>query len=285
MSHILNTHDYNYWLVDLKSKIKQSQIKAALAVNSQLIMLYWEMGRQIVEKQENAKWGSGFINQLSKDLRAEFPDMGGFSVSNIKYCKQFYSYYRLFSIGQQPVGQLKISESEKGQQPVGQLKMEKKLKPKQLVSQSEFSPNQVLILEQLVPELLNKLVVIPWGHHVTILQKIKNQQEALFYIQQTIENNWSRSVLQMQIETNLYGRQGKAISNFKNTLPESDSDLAIALLKDPYNFEFLSLGRQLKERDLEQKLIENISRFLLELGKGLCLYGQAICGKCGRPGI
>ena len=122
-------------------------------------------------------------------------------------------------------------------------------------------------MEKLVP-------IIPWGHHIFILKKIKNTHEAYFYIQQTIENNWSRAVLEMQIESNLYSRQAKAITNFKNTLPEIDSDLANALLKDPYNFDFLSLGKQVKERELEQKLVENISRFLLELGKGFAYMGR-----------
>ena len=140
MSTLLKNNDYKKWLVELKAAIKQQQIKAALAVNSQLIMLYWDMGRQIVDKQEHAKWGTGFINQLSKDLKAEFPDMGGFSVSNLKYCKQFYLYYKVFLIGQQAVGQLKISGIKKSQQAVGFLGKGRYLKAKQPVLQLKKVP-------------------------------------------------------------------------------------------------------------------------------------------------
>ena len=235
MNEILKGNEYKKWLVELKTTIKQQQVKAAITVNSQLILLYWDMGRQIVEKQENAKWGSAFIDQLSKDLKAEFPDMGGFSVSNLKYCKQFYLYYRLFLISQQPVGQLKISDLEKSQQPVGflskgknsinqqpvaKLKKTPLKKAKQVVSQNTEQEAAIIIQGQPVREMQANIFNIPWGHHIFIIQKIKNQKEAIFYINQTIENNWSRTVLQMQIESNLYSRQGRAINNFKNTLPE-----------------------------------------------------------------
>lgn len=228
MSELLTNKDYKNWLFELKSTIQQRQIKAALAVNSQLIQLYWDLGRQIVEKQETAKWGSGFIDQLSKDLKEEFPEMGGFSAYNLRVCKNFYSFYS-----------------------------------------QEF-----IKAEQPVPKILSILFQAPWGHHLLILKKIKNQPEAIFYVKETIENNWSRAVLEMQIETNLYGRQGKAITNFKNTLPEIDSDLANALLKDPYNFDFLNLTKAVKERDLETQLVANITQFLLELGKGFAYLGR-----------
>lgn len=238
MSELLQNNEYRNWLTILKSQIKHSQIKAALAVNSQLIQLYWELGKGIVEKQENAAWGSGFIEQLSKDLKSEFPDISGFSAKNLRYCKSFFEYYNSSPIWQQVVAKLQSTENQNTNDPY------------------------------------NPLSQIPWGHHILIIQKIKDVNEAYFYIKQTIENNWSRAVLEMQIESNLYERQGKAISNFKNTLPDIESDLANALLKDPYNFDFLTFGKQIKERDLEQKLIENISHFLLELGKGFAYMGR-----------
>ena len=229
MSEDIQSVDYKKWLIELKSTIKQRQIKAAVAVNSQLIQLYWELGKQIVEKQEQAQWGSGFVDQLSKDLKAEFPDMGGFSKRNLELLRQWVLFYNAyFAIAKQVVSQLQ--------------------------NDTFFS--------------------LPWGHHVMIIQKIKSQPEALFYINQTIENNWSRAVLEYQIETNLYQRQGKAITNFKTTLPEIDSDLANALLKDSYNFEFLTLSGKVKELELEQKLIDNIANFLLELGKGFAYLGR-----------
>lgn len=237
--------DYKNWLIELKANIKRSQIKAALAVNSELIQLYWDLGKQIVEKQKHAQWGSGFIDQLSKDLKDEFPEMGGFSAKNLRYCRAFYEYYSNSPIWQQVVAKLEYTDNQ------------------------EFTQSQ-----QLVGELENQLFNIPWGHHIMIFQKIKNVSEAIFYINQTIENNWSRAVLEMQIETNLYARQGKAITNFKTTLPEIDSDLAQALLKDTYNFEFISFSGKVKELELEQKLIDNITKFLLELGKGFAYMGR-----------
>lgn len=214
--------------------------------------MYWDLGRQIVEKQEKAKWGTGFIDQLSKDLKKEFPEMGGFSADNLRYCKVFYSFYssRLIS-----------------EQVVRKLKNDKKAKTKRQQAVTKMDKTDAAFWEQLVPK-------IPWGHHILILKKVKTIQQAEFYITQTIQNNWSRAVLEMQIESNLFGRQGKAINNFKTTLPAIDSDLANALLKDPYNFDFLNLTAQVKEQELEQKLVENITRFLLELGKGFAYMGR-----------
>lgn len=237
--------EYKNWLVELKKNIRQVQIKASLAVNRHVLQFYWELGRDIVDRQENAKWGSSFIDQLSKDLKLEFPEMSGFSFSNLKYCRQFYLFYGESVIRQQVVGELQDVDNQLNEN------------AKQVTSQLE-----------------NTLFGIPWGHHIMIFQKIKNVQEALFYVQQTIENNWSRAVLEMQIETNLYARQGKAITNFKTTLPEIDSDLAQALLKDTYNFEFISFSGKVKELELEQKLIDNITKFLLELGKGFAYMGR-----------
>lgn len=271
MAAILND-DYKNWLKELKSTIQQSQIKAALAVNSQLILLYWDMGRQIEEKQENAKWGSGLINQLSKDLKASFPEMGGFSASNLRYFKLFYSFYKNASICAQLVRKLETNENQADiiwEQAVPISESGETIKPGSQIQSKEV-------------QISNELFKIPWGHHILILKKIKELNEAIFYIRKTIENNWSRSVLEYQIETNLYTRQGKAITNFKNSLPAINSDLAIALLKSPYNFEFITLSEQVKEKDLEQKLIQHISQFLLELGKGFAYMGRQFQLKVGN---
>ena len=237
--------EYKNWLIELKKDIRQVQIKASLAVNRHVLQFYWELGRDIVDKQENAKWGSGFIDQLSKDLKEEFPEVGGFSISNLKYCRQFFLFYGETVIRQQVVGELQNTDN-------------------QIIDSNK----------QFLGQLENPLFSIPWGHHIMIFQKIKNVPEAIFYVQQTIENNWSRAVLEMQIETNLHARQGKAITNFKTTLPEIDSDLAQALLKDTYNFEFIAFSGKVKELELEQKLIDNITKFLLELGKGFAYMGR-----------
>jgi predicted nuclease of restriction endonuclease-like (RecB) superfamily len=257
MDKLLNKNDYNDWLAELKSTIRQRQIKAALAVNSELIHLYWDLGSQIVQKQENAKWGTGFIDQLSKDLKAEFPEMSGFSGKTLRYCRAFFLFYSENTIWQQLVAKL---DDEVTKQPVSQFE----------------------ISQQLVAKLENPLFSIPWGHHILIMQKVKNQNDALFYIQKTIENNWSRAVLEYHIETQLHSRQGKAITNFINTLPAPESDLAQQIIKDPYNFEFLTLAESAKEKDLERELISNISKFLLELGKGFAYLGNQFTLKVGK---
>lgn len=217
------TTEYKNWLVELKSKIRSSQIKAAIAVNRELIVFYWDLGKMISEKQ--TAWGSKFLDTLSKDLQDEFPEMKGFSVSNLKFCKLFFNY---FSIRSQV--------------------------------ENEITENNV--------------VKLPWGHIKLIITKIKETTEANFYIQQTIENNWSRDMLDLQIKSNLYERQGKSITNFKNTLPEPFSDLAIQTLKDPYVFDFLALDSKFRERDIENQLVQHITKFLLELGKGFAFVGQ-----------
>lgn len=243
-----NNNDYRLWLESIKTKIRQSQIKAAISVNSELILLYWEIGKQIVEKQKSATWGSGFIEQLSQDLKKEFPDLTGFSAKNLRYCRSFYLFYSSNEIRQQVVA---INSHSIWQQAVAELE--------------DFDFEDII---------LSKLTVIPWGHHIIIQQYNKEPLKALFYINQTIENNWSRSVLQMQIESNLFERQGKSVNNFSLTLPQPQSDLANQLLKDPYNFNFLTLEKNVQELELENQLVKNITQFILELGKGFAYMGR-----------
>ena len=230
MKDIINITDYKDWLQNLKGKIQQSQIKAAIQVNSELLRLYWQIGKDIVEKQAQAKWGDGFLQTLSADLCKEFPTMKGFSYRNLKSIRQWYLFYN----------QLDIIR-------------------KQVVSQLEVS-----------------LFSIPWGHHIMIMQRCKDTQEALFYVYKTIENHWSRSVLEHQIALNLYARQGKAITNFQLQLPPAMSDLAQELTKDPYVFDFLSITENYTEKELQQYLEDNMTKFLLELGKGFCFYGKQV---------
>ncbi|MDR2970701.1 MAG: PDDEXK nuclease domain-containing protein, partial [Bacteroidales bacterium] len=227
---------------------------------------------QIAEKQEEAKWGSGFIEQLSKDLREEFPDMTGLSRANLFRMKKFYYFYS--SVIQhnqfvaQPVRQIDDAiVSQAMRQFVPQVVEQKK------TSVSQYNIN----MAQLVPKLLS----IPWGHNVSIFEQVKDINQALFYINKTIENNWSRAVLEYQIETNLYGRQGKAVTNFSLTLPEPQSDLANEMMKDPYNFDFLRLSEKVKETDLEKALILHISKFLPELGIGFAYMGRQFAIKVG----
>ena len=190
MEQLSNQQDYRLWLTELKANIRKSQIKAAIAVNSELIRLYWNLGEQIVEKQQASQWGSGFIEQLSKDLQVEFPDIKGLSASNLRRCKQFYLFY------------------------------------------CQVNP----ICAQVVRELeASFLFEIPWGHHVLLLGRIKFLKEALFYIHKTVENGWSRAILEYHIEKGLFHQQGKSINNFTKTLLPPQSELANELVRDEYD--------------------------------------------------
>ena len=241
MSNLIHINkDYAAWIGELKIRIRQSQIKAAVKVNTELLQLYWQLGSDIVEKQKNAKWGDGFLKQLSQDLSAEFPEMKGFSLRNIERIRKWYITYKdVFPFATQLVPQ--IEDSSKTAQPV---------------PQSFFS--------------------IPWGHHILIMQRCKDVNMALFYIQQTIENNWSRTVLDWQIDSNLYERQGKAISNFKRTLPTPQSDLAQQITKDPYVIDIMGVRQDMQERELEEHpRIGGTSRlphFQISVGTGQGLH-------------
>jgi len=223
---------YKKWIIELKDKIRTTQIKAAMAVNRELLSLYWELGKEICEKQEKANWGEGLIDQLAKDLSAAFPGVKGFSRANLFFIWKWYRFYR------NPVQPVQNTETEG----------------------LEF-------VSQVVRQ-------IPWGHNREIIMKCSNVESALFYVRETIKNNWSRTMLVLQIESKLYERQGKAIQNFQTVLPTPQADLARETLKNPYNFDFLTLGREAGERDLETALTDHIQKFLLELGQGFAYMGR-----------
>lgn len=225
----INT-DYKRWLIELKQQIRASQLKAAVRVNRELLQLYWNLGKDIAERQLEAAWGSGFFDRLSHDLKDEFPDMQGFSSRNLRYCKDFYSFY----------------------------------------NQSD------IILHQAGAELNEALFSIPWRHHIEIITKCQSVEEALFYVNKTLENGWSRAVLMNFLDSHLYATQGKAITNFNKHLPEPMSDLAMQTLKDPYNFDFLAMREGYNERELEDALTKNITNFLLELGSGFAFVGRQV---------
>ena len=264
MNELIENKEYRNWLIEVKTKIRSCQIKAALKVNSELIHLYWDVGSMIVEIQMNSTWGSGLIEQMAKDLKADFHGLDGFSRSNLYSMRQFYLFYNEFFTFVHQLGG-RIQDNRFGAEVA---------KYREIVHQlgGQFGNSNSSQI----------LTFVPWRHHVLILQKIKTIEEALFYIAETVENNWSRATLEYQIETNLYNRQGKAISNFKQTLPKQDGDLAQQLLKDPYSFDFLTLSEKAKEKDLEQNLIGNITRFLLELGKGFAYMGRQFPLKVGE---
>ncbi|WP_310993391.1 PDDEXK nuclease domain-containing protein [Aequorivita marina] len=221
MPNKIKKEDYFIWINDLKSKIHAAQTKAALSVNSQLLELYWEIGKDIIERQENTDWGSKFIEQTAIELRNEFPQIRGFSRRNLYAIRQWYKFY-----------------SEKHQ----------------------FVPRSV--------------AQIPWGHNRLIITKIKDIDEAEFYCFETIKNGWDRETLEIQITNNLFTSKGNAVTNFGETLPADQSKMAVEALKDPYNFDFLGLQNDALERAIEDELVKNITKFLLELGKGFAFLGR-----------
>ena len=219
---------YGAVLEAVKARIRAAQLQAARSVNQELVSLYWQIGREIIQRQDKEGWGSKVVERLAKDLHKEFPDMGGFSRSNLLYMRAFAEAYPDPSIVQQLVGQ------------------------------------------------------IPWGHNVLLLTKLKKPEHRLWYAQATVANGWSRAVLDVQIATHAHRRQGKAITNFKRTLPAERSDLAQQTLKDPYTFEFLNLVADTRERDLELALVAHIQKVLLELGAGFAFVGRQVPLKVGR---
>lgn len=247
---------YTNWLQQLKERIRSTQIKAALRVNAELLGLYWQLGIEILEKEKTASWGSSFLPQLSKDLIAEFPEIKGFSLTNLKYIRIWAGFYQAV-IGQQPVDELSTL-------PITDT-------PGKRTGIKSFAKQ---FGQQVVDQIPAFLTTIPWGHHLQIITKCKDIKEALFYISQTTQHNWSRSVLVHQVESGLYKRKGKALTNFEYTLPKPQSDLANELLKNPYHFDFLQLGEKAGERDLETALTDQLVKFLLELGSGFAYIGR-----------
>jgi predicted nuclease of restriction endonuclease-like (RecB) superfamily len=225
---IANDDNYRNWITDIKSRIHQSQIKAAVRVNTEMLRLYWDLGGEIVDKKADTIWGSGFYNSMSRSLRDEFPNITGFSATNLKYMKRFYEFYSDFLNSQQAVDDLE------------------------------------------------RMYSVPWGHHILIFTKCDSMEKALFYIQKTIENGWSRAMLLNFLDVKMFEAQGKAITNFTKLLPDVQSDLAQETLKDPYNFDFLTITEGYREKELEDALTANITKFLLELGQGFAYVGRQV---------
>jgi predicted nuclease of restriction endonuclease-like (RecB) superfamily len=219
---ISSSAGYQDLLSRLKSQIRTSQVRAAVAVTQELVLLYWRIGKDILERQQQEGWGAKIIDHLGTDLRQEFPGMQGFSPRNLKYMRAFAEAWPEEAIVQQAAAQL------------------------------------------------------PWFHNCVLLDKVKTTTERIWYIQQSIQHGWSRNVLVMQIESGLYKRQGNAITNFHATLPSPQSDLAQQLLKDPYNFDFLTLTKEAQERDLERELLSHLRQFLIELGTGFAFVGSQV---------
>lgn len=218
----LGSAEYKAVLEALKQRVRSAQVNAVVAVNRELVLLYWGIGREILDRQRALGWGAKVIDRLSRDLRKTFPEMKGLSPRNLKYMRAF----------------------------------------------AEAWPSEDL-MQQLAAR-------IPWFHHCVLLDKVKNNDARVFYVQKTAEAGWSRNILVMQIESDLYGRQGKAVTNFEHALTAPGSDLAKQTLKDPYVFDFLGLADDAKERDIEHAMIRHLKDTLIELGVGFAFVGQQV---------
>ena len=256
--------DFKSWVSQLKQDIRSAQIRAAIKVNTELLRLYWRMGADICGKQKSASWGDGWLKELSRELMTEFPDMKGFSHRNLQYIRQWYLFYNQENIRQWY--QFYNERITIGQQVVAQLEFTNVQQPVAQISEDVFFS-------------------VPWGHHLYIISQCKDVDRAVFYLKQTVENGWSRAVLLNYLDTNLYERQGKAVNNFNRLLANPQSELAAQTLKDPYNFDFLTLDGEYRERELEQALTHNVTRFLLELGTGFAFVGSQVSLQVGEDTV
>lgn len=233
--------EYLQWVRDIVALYRRSQIKASIKVNTEQLKFNWLLGRDIVEMKVEERWGEGVIEQLSKDLKREMPGVEGLSVTNLRYCRRFYILYSDVAVFHPQL------EGE----------------------------NQQGTSTAIHPQLEGEIFCIPWGHHKLLLDKVKGDlNKALFYIGQTEENGWSRTMLQSWIETDLYERSGKALTNFTRSMPEVTSDLAQELTRDPYSFAFTGITQKYNEAQLKNALLTNITNFLIELGTGFAYVGK-----------
>ena len=265
---------YVQWIADIKQRFRQSQIKAAMRVNTAMLEFYWSMGQDIVELRAESKWGTGFFDQLSLDMRTAFPDETGFSVTNLKYMKRWYAFYServaiCPQVGDEFGAALVSKTVDKQNVTIRQQLADELVAAIRQQPADESGPKVGSRLE--MPEIFGR---IPWFHHVHIISKCQSLEEALFYINRIAEEGWSRSRLEAQVAANLFGSQGAAITNFEHTMPAPQSQLAKEILKDPYHFGFLSMGEEYEEKDMEDALVSNVTRFLMELGKGFSYVGR-----------
>lgn len=258
---IMNVEEYKTWIGGIARRFKQSQIKAATAVNVEMLKFYWSLGADIVRLEKDQPWGSKFMQRVSADLKTWMPEAKCFSVRNLQYMRLFVELYGTREIAQQPVAQL--ASGEFTQQVVAQ------------ISAVGSRTTELRQFEQDFPNVSRMLFAVPWGHHVHIMDKFKEDQRvALFYVRKTVENGWSRAMLENNIASNLHLRQGNAETNFDLALTDPDSDLAKETLKDPYDFSFIAMDEKYREEELKTELIKNIEQFLQELGKGFSYLGR-----------
>ncbi len=232
---IVNDREYLQILEKIKKSYKDRQLKAAVSVNSEMLRFYYSLGGEIIDLQAESRWGNGFYKKLSSDLQKDIPNVKGFSVTNLKYMKRFSEMYSSLN-HPQAVDDLQMTEIDKN---------------------------------------FEMIFSIPWGHHRVIMDKCDgNLDKAFFFISKTVENNWSRAMLLNFLDTDLFDRQGKAITNFINNLPSTQGELAKEITRDPYNFDFIAIRQNYDEKELKDALMDNIQKFLLELGTGFAFVGR-----------
>ena len=253
---------YGDLLADIKTRIRQAQNRAVMSANAEMIRLYWDIGQMVAKRQGLEGWGKGLLRRLAVDLKDEIPEIKGFSERNLQLMIQFQREYPgLFAIPQRPVAELPETS------------LADKIRPQPV---AEFVPNdseqqaQVSGETQIVQRVIAQL---PWAHNVILIQKLKDLPTRLWYARQAIAQGWSRDTLTLMIKSHTHNRQGAAVTNFDTQLPEPHAKLAKDTLKDPYIFDFLTLDKPFRERELEAGLVDHLERFLLELGAGFAFVG------------
>ncbi len=249
--------EYSKWISEVSKRFCQCQVKAAIKVNEEMLRFFWTLGKDMEEKKGAYAWGSKFYSRVSKDLIDALPEVKSFSPRNLQYMNQFFRLFPNASNAKQAVSHLETSD---------------------FTHQTDAQNEKNEIAHQVDAQMGEGIVFcIPWGHIKVILDKCKDDRDkALFYVKKTLDNYWSRAVLLNFIGTDLYERQGKAVSNFALTLPDTRSDLAQAITKDPYNFDFLAIREKYDEKELKDALMDNIGKFLLELGNGFAFVGREV---------
>ena len=254
--------EYADWIREVKRRYRSAQVKAAVKVNSEQLIFNWELGRDLVARKAEERWGSGIVEQVSLDLKSEFPDAKGFSTRNLWYMKRWYQFYatggaleKLHQLGAEMSSTSAVQLAQVANVPHSEVLH-------QDGAESETMP---------FPQIF---AYVPWRHHVEIITHCRSVEEAAFYIERTVQEGWSRGALQNAIDGNLYSESGIAQTNFAETLPIAQGKLAQAITKDTYDLGFVTLPKAYDEHDLEVALEQNITRFLLELGTGFAFMGR-----------
>ena len=262
---VVRSHDitidkeYIQWIYEVKQRFRNAQIKAAVKVNSEQLLFNWCLGRDLVIKRAEEKWGKGVVEQVSLDLRAEFPETKGFSTTNLWYMKKWYQFY---------AGTI---DESKLQQCVGETVKNNFFKLDQIGKAVQEEKLQQSVGEMAFPPAFS---YVPWGHHILIITKCKTVEESLFYIKRTIDESLSRNALDDYIRADLYHVSGAAVTNFSDMLPKIQGHFASEILKGNYDLGFVSLPRGYDENALEDAIERRMTRFLLELGDGWAFVGR-----------